>query len=215
MSSLEVNKKKYSIEVPKTTIKISSNERVFIAGKTQSGKTTLCKFLLHTAKRLICIDGKDGMDTDWNLTDYEEGLDDRRIKNLDDYRIRLVNDKEQIIRVLNMAYMYGNTIIYIDEVTATIEPMTKAPQVIVDIWTRGAGRNIGGWANTQRPTSIPLIFLSEAENDFIFNLGLDKDRKKIADNIGSKAELKTKDKYGFYYYDMKSGKLNYYSGINL
>jgi hypothetical protein len=171
MTTLE-KKNNYSIVVPKTVIKISSNERVFVSGKTQSGKTTLCKFLLHDARRLIVIDGKDGLGVDWNLTDYEKGLDERRIKNLDDYRIRLVDNKEDIINVLNMAYIHGNCIVYIDEITATIEPRTKAPAIFTDIWTRGASRKIGAWSNT-------------------------------------------KDKHGFFYYSLASGKLNYYSGINV
>lgn len=175
---------------------ISPNDRVFVCGKTGSGKTTLVKYLLATAKRLIVIDGKDGIRSKWNLEDYKATRENKNLLiNHDEYRFRLVNDMSDIIEVLNIVYDNGNedapsTIIYIDEVTATIEPKSKTPQIFTDIWTRGRSRKIGAWSNTQRPTNVPLIFLSESEHIFEFTLNLEDDRKRVSQIIGKQALIK-------------------------
>jgi len=198
----------------KSQFNIKSSERVFICGKTGSGKTTLAKYLLFPAKHLIVIDGKDSQDLreEWNLTDYRKG-DLDKIKTGKDFRIRLVNNMEDIITVLNVAYEYGYCLIYIDEVTATIPPQTKPAPIFNDIWTRGRSRKIGGWSNTQRPTQIPLFFLSEAEHDFVFRMNLENDRKRMADIIGKKVLEPPKDKYGFFYYNLNDDKLSYYKRL--
>jgi len=199
------NKKQFSIK---------SNDRVFITGKTGSGKTTLAEHLLITAKRLIVIDGKDGLGDQWNLKDYTKG-DLNKIKYSEEYRIRLVNNMEDILTVLNVAYEFGNCIIYIDEITATIPPKSNPPSIFVDIWTRGRSRNIGAWGNTQRPTAIPLVFLSEAEYFFIFRLNLEGDRKRVADIVGKKVLSPPVDKYGFFFYNLDSNELRYYKRLNI
>lgn len=196
-------------------VNIKSNERVFICGKTGSGKSTLTRYLLMPSEHLIVIDGKDSEDTleNWNLEPYNREKHLKAIKNHEYCRIRLVNNMEDIIEVLNAIYEYGNHILYIDELTATIPPRTKAPAIFTDIWTRGRARNIGAWAGTQRPSQIPLEFISESEHLFIFKLTLENDRKRVSMITGNKVLPIPKDKFGFYYYNVNDGKLYYFKRL--
>jgi hypothetical protein len=195
------------------SVKIKSGERVALFGKTQSGKTTLAKYLLLPLHRLVVIDLKLGL-AEWGLEDFAtKHL--RAIKNQDDYKIR-VTTKEESLSVMSQLYESGNGTIFIDEIVALVPEQTKAPQIITDIWQRGAFKKISGWAGSQRPKKVPLIFLSEAEHFFIFKLNLEADRKTVYDNTGSKVLLKpTPDKHGFYYYSLESGKTRYYSQLNI
>lgn len=193
-------------------IKIKSGERVFLAGKTQSGKTTLAKYFLLPIKRLVVIDLKLGL-ADWGLEDYDK-KHLRAIRNAEEYKIR-VTTKEESIEVMSQLYETGYGTLFIDEIVALIPEQTKAPQIVTDIWQRGAFKKISGWAGSQRPKKVPLIFLSEAEHYFIFKLNLEADRKTVYDNTGSKMMLKpTPDKHGFYYYNLERNKTTYYKQLN-
>ena len=201
---------------------IKPNDRVFVCGKTGSGKTTLVKYLLATAKRLIVIDGKDGIRDKWNLEDYKANRENKnRIINNEDFRFRLINNYEDIIEVLNLVYDTGNiddtrpVIIYIDEIVATIPNPKKVPQIFIDLLQRGRSRKIGVWGNTQRPVNVPKVFISEAEHIFLFTLNLEDDRKAVASSVGKAAMIKPTDTYGFYYYNLNDNKLTYYKRLNI
>lgn len=210
-------------DAPKTSkdYAIAPNDRVFITGKTGSGKSTLVKYLLATAPRLIVIDDKDDMSEKWNLEDYRDTRENKsKISNRDDFRFRLVNNQEDILSVLSLVYSTAtketkSVIIYIDELTGTIPNPKMIPPIYRDIWSRGRSKNIGGWSNTQRPTEIALFFFTEVEHIFMFTLNHDDDRKRIAKVGGKQLMVKPLDKYGFYYYNGNSNEIKYYSKLNI
>lgn len=211
-TSNERVKEQSSVKIPETAIRISSHDRVLVAGKTGSGKSTLTMFMLATLKRLVVIDSKDGLQ-DWFLDDFNRSTINR-IKNGEAVRIRVVKD-EDALEVLRAAYEGKDIVVYIDEVTALIPPQSKPDQVFVDIWQRGRSRGVGAWAATQRPSGIPLIFMSEAEHFFIFRLNLDEDRKRLASFAGQEVREPVRDKYGFFYYNTNSGRAVYYRQMNI
>lgn len=192
------------------TYSISNKERVFIAGKTGSGKTTLAHLLLLPVKRLLLIDSKDGL-FNWDTEDYSSsGL--ARIRNKEPIRMRVVQ-KEQALIALTEAYNSGDIIIYLDEVTAIIPSVHKFEPIFTDIWSRGRSRNVGAWSTTQRPVSIPKLFLTESEHYFCFRLNSEDDRKIMAGYMGKGVLTPAKDPYGFYYRSIHNEKLIYYPKI--
>lgn len=202
----ELVKQKIKLEEPK----IEPHSRVLFVGKTGSGKTTAAKEFLKPVKRLLIIDSKNGLDN-WEH-ESDNVLTRAKFRNGKDTRIRVTEDKAAL-ELLQIAYDTGDCTVYIDEINAIIPPGTRPPQVFVNIWQRGRSKKIAGWASTQRPASIPLIFLSEAEYFFIFRLNLLDDRKRVAQFGGEQVLEPVRDKYGFYYYSINNDEPIYYKRI--
>lgn len=200
------------VKLPNTSQVINNNDRVAVFGQTGSGKTILSMTMLYKIKRLLVIDSKDSL-SKWDLTDWDNSSVDK-IREGETFRLRVVDD-DTAIKALELIYKYGNAIVYIDEVNAIIPPRKNAPQVFVDIWQRGRERNIGAWAASQRPVSIPLIFLSEAQHLFIFRLNNEDDRKTAAGYSDKRVKIKVVDRYGFYYYNVISDKLQYFKKLDV
>ena len=68
--------------LPEQLIEIQLNERVYIVGKTRSGKTFLARHLLRPVRRLVVIDPKNALKgwglEEWNsetIKSFQEGED--------------------------------------------------------------------------------------------------------------------------------------------
>lgn len=218
MVSSPISPKKNDVVQPKSPDKqigIKASQRVFIAGKTGSGKTTLAESMLFPVKRLIYVDSKDAVDNKkYNLVDKSDDAL-RKIERGDDIRVRVVYN-DDVFEYFSAAYKGGSIYVLIDELTAVIKPKGDPPQEFLDLWQRGRSKNIGAWALTQAPVSIPLVTMREAEHFFCFQLNLDDDRKRMAQVMG-KTVMNTpiKKKYSFYYKNIDDDKLLYFSGIKL
>lgn len=180
---------------------ISYHDRVFIAGKTGSGKTYLAKYISRRIPRLIVLDSK-GTLADWNLEpwDWQAKL---KLRRGEPVRARVVYDvqkeSETWIEAMEAAYEAGNCTVYIDEVYSIVEPGSKPPSIMWGLWTRGRELKVGAWASTQRPVSVPLFTISEAEHYFCFRLTLDEDRKRMAGYMGPQVIQPVTDIHGFWY----------------
>lgn len=183
-----------------TTIK--SSDRVFIAGKTGSGKTFLARHLTKRLPRLVVLDGKGSL-SDWNLDPW--GSEARRVLLAGDpIKVRVTaplkgDIKDFWEKVLGFCYYAGDLTIYIDEVYAITPPNASPGPHLNACFTRGREFGVGVWASSQRPVWIPLIAMSEAEHYFCFRLNLSDDRKRMAAFMGTDVNNPINDPHGFYY----------------
>jgi hypothetical protein len=186
-------------------VTIKPSERVFLAGKTGSGKTYLARYLLRSFRRLIVIDSK-GTLYNWGLEPWNR----KALKKLgrgEDVRARVTFDT---IRDIEDAWedmfadLYekggGNFVLYIDETYGVTPFGNRAPVGLTALYTRGREFNIGVWSATQRPLGVPLIEKSEAEHFFMFRLILKGDRQHMGEFLGEDvAERIIPHEHGFFY----------------
>ena len=192
---------------------INGADRVFICGKTGSGKTYLSRHLLASLNRLIVLDGK-GTLKDWNLEPYNRDSM-RKLRTGQDVRIRALPDlrdqpQEFFRRVLREAFEAGNVTVYIDELYSVVPPGTLAPPELWACYTRGREFGVGVWSATQRPVWVPLVALSESEHFFMFRLSLQEDRGRLAAFLGREVEEPISDTHGFFYGKAEWDKPEYY-----
>lgn len=190
---------------------IKNDEHVFIAGQTGSGKSFLKQAYLSGYKNVISLDLKG------KLT-YKPFLDNVPvIDNLDDlmqvgegkyiYRPRFeeIEDTTYMEKFFEWIYFRQNTIVDIDEIIALTEigGSQYIPRYAKAILTRGRERQTTIWGATQRPKTIPLVYMSEATHFFIFSLKLQDDRKRVQEIIPYNEVLQEipKQTHQFWYYN--------------
>jgi len=190
-------------------IEIATDERVFLTGRTRSGKTFLARNLLAPIERLIMLDPK-GTLADWRLDPW-----DRESRRLLDHgepvRARVAlpptaeDDEDFWNEVLFACWNAGNVTVYVDEVYL-LKPMDHGtyPSYLSRVYTGGGERGIGAWATAQRPTLIPLTLMTEATHVFAFRLLREDDRVTLAKNTHPAMEEDIPSEYphGFRYFNI-------------
>lgn len=190
--------------MPQQPRQIRTDERVFICGKTGSGKTTLAKWLTAKIRRLIVLDSK-GTLSSWGLTDFDNKAKSALVHG-EACRARALAPIGDDIDtsafwndVFRFAFEAGNVTLYIDELFAIVEPGQRPPAYLSACYTRGREFGVGVWASTQRPSWVPLFTMSEAEHYFMFRMNLAKDRATMAAFMTEQVYQPIKDPHGFYY----------------
>lgn len=194
----------------------SSASRVFVAGKTGSGKTTLVRELLTPVKRLLVLDPKGTLNVpEWNLTDWSD-RGRRALLAGDDVRLRVPAPLDGNWEpYCEAAYEAHELTVFIDEMYGVVPPGRRPSDSLVALYTRGREFEIGVWAATQRPVWVPLFAKSEAEWTFIFRLRLEDDRVHMAKLCGPAVENPIPDDFGFYVYFETWEDAEYVPGIEL
>lgn len=225
--------------------KIYTDEHVFIAGRTGTGKTRLTRQFLAGYKNVVVLDTKGlfswteipktkwkgrvaGKQTNHILVDGA-GVLTLTTHLADLARIRTPKIiyrpvlEEQTLEHYNefykWCYLRGNTIVNTDELFSICKNPLTYPEYLKGIMTRGRELNVSHWGATQRPSGIPIVTISEASHFFIFDLNNPDDRIKIA-TISGCPEFKTKpsdiaSRHSFWYYDVNGDGKAYISKLDI
>lgn len=185
---------------------IRGSQRVFIVGKTRSGKSTMARYLLKevvkAGGRVFIIDPK----RDWmgrpphrvpygKLTSEFRGSVDNPIQmnHFDpSIRVAIYEPSEwdsNMDRIIDEAIRYGYTTIYIDEIKQLV-PSTVAPKKLMIAYTQGAAFGVGVWGGVQRPKGIPEVMKDQAEVWIVFRVKKWEDRIDISTYIYEETETR-------------------------
>jgi hypothetical protein len=200
---------------------INSDESVFIAGMTGSGKTVLARNYLAGYDNVAVLDTKGLLswseipNTQWTGRKNHILVDGGRNLTLVDSVSQLggVTTPKIIYRpspqemsieyydtFFQWCYQRGETIVWIDELMSVCPNPMVIPFWLKAIYTRGREWNVAAWGLSQRPSGIPLVCMSEPLHMFVFDLNLERDRKRVAE-IGECPEMEVKPgKYNFWYH---------------
>ena len=170
---------------------IKSNDHVFVAGRTGSGKTFLVRKYLPGYEYVAVLDTKGLMN--WEEIPKEELTVINQLHQLDKVKTKKViyrpsfneMEIEYYDTFFKWVYQRGNTNLWIDELMSVCENATSIPEYLKACYTRGRELGIGVWGLSQRPKMIPIVCMSEATHFFIFDLNIVEDRDRLVKIAGA------------------------------
>lgn len=200
--------------------RINGDDRVFLGGKTSSGKTYAANLLTDDIARLVAFDPKPSLRA-WDLetvTSINHAAV-RALRRGENRRIRIPppnrNGIDYWIPWLNLLWDIGDVTGYIDEINLIVPPKRGAPVEFTRLYQQGRERGIGMWAATQRPVDIPRVCMTEAEWLFIFRLGSKSDRKRVADDGGDERLANPiTDRHGVWIYNQTWQRARYVQSLS-
>lgn len=197
------------------SVTIGTDEHVFIAGKTGSGKSFLAEVYLAGFNHVVKLDTKGEVferrkkkQPIWRgLVEGKDFTVIERLKDIDKVETPKIiyapifeeQTLEHYDSLLKWVYMRENTTLWIDELMS-IGDNSKYPPYLKAVMTRGRSKDAVVWALSQRPMEIPTIVLANATHFFIFNLNLPQDRKKMTETTGMIEFLDNPGYHNFWYY---------------
>lgn len=206
-------------------IKIGRDERGVLIGKTNSGKTTLARFLIEDDQKPFSVTwnpkGSDSI-LKWDhkhvtslrkLYDAADKEERRLIYTPDPY---LAEDEENQRELFYWVYENRNRRFYIDEATAIVYGGVRVPRGLLALINRGRERGISVLTATQRPSGVPMNVLSESEHYFVFEVLLPQDRQRIEAITGITVEDQMSlGDHEFFYFNQSRGLLPTKLKLNL
>jgi hypothetical protein len=208
------------------------NERYAFIGKTRAGKTQLAIVLAATFARALpapwevwWIDTKnDGKDIKtlrtWGFRNAASNQDRQTslLQNALYYYVPASDDKfdpdtvEQVQAICSVAFRRRNVIVCIDEYTQAVVSQKNAGAALLNIFTRGGGRDVGIIGLTQEPVYVPRQLISQSTHQILLNVTYEYDIKYLKGiDPAYVPPRKLGDDYGFWWrWSDGSGELIYY-----
>jgi len=190
-------------------VRIEPNDRVFIAGKTGSGKTVLAKELLTPYPYVVVLDNKGRFN--WPGAGLVTKLDllPKAAQKYNHIVFRpnplLEADaaafKEEMDAFFWWVYYRQNCILYIDEASQPgVIDSFHIPAGLNVIYKRGRELNIGCWASSQEPVNVHNTLMSQADHFFAFITQMQSHRDKMAGYMGDPVKYTIPRNYKFFYF---------------
>ena len=163
-------------------IRILASDRVAFIGASGTGKTELAKFFLSRLNRVVVIDPKhtfrlEGFKRTWRLP-WAKNSDFRLI-----VRPKMDQDAE-LYELIARLYKMGHVTIYVDEMATLSDMFPHTTALLKNVARTGREKRVALWSAVQRPRGVPLVFFTECETFFVFNLRSMDDRQHIRGYIG-------------------------------
>jgi predicted ATPase len=163
-------------------IRILASDRVAFIGASGTGKTELAKFFLTRLNRVVVIDPKhtfrlEGFKRTWRLP-WAKNSDFRLI-----VRPKMDQDAE-LYELIARLYKMGHVTIYVDEMATLSDMFPSSTALLKNVARTGREKRVALWSAVQRPRGVPLVFFTECETFFVFNLRSMDDRQHIRGYIG-------------------------------
>ena len=188
-------------------MQINTSQRIFICGKTRSGKSVFAKSLLHMYPRILLHDRKH------EHAEFMRTHHFTPVRDPNELLLAIQKNKRRILyqpadpsvedfnEVCRIVYNTGNICIMVDEASSYVTA-SQIPFWFSEILRLGGLRGIGAIIITQRPRAIHNTVISESEFIFAFRLHLKTDRDKLREVIGEEVEaLRQMPYYHFLAYD--------------
>jgi len=203
-----------------------SGERAVFLGQTGSGKTYFMRSLLGaylSRRQLFVVDTKH--DPAWSRLPgarYVATLG--ALQRAKFPRVPLVvwrpsgleaSDFGVFDAFYSWLYARGNSVVFVDEVAQTVQGSTSYGAGFADVITRGRVRGIVACFGSQRPVLVPRIIYSESQRFYVFFVSDKRDRETIAAFTNPALSAEVPDTHGFWYYNTKTRKPAYFSGLDL
>jgi len=180
-------------------LKLLPNQRVFVTGKTRSGKSYLVLHALVPLFRYYVIyDYKNEIDLPGavifrKISDFRDNPGQPKII----YRPDTGTDDE-FNQLCGVVFRRGNTMFVVDEIVNHCTQHNIQPNH-AKILRLGASLGIGIINCTQEPVGVHRNLLTQAEHFFIFDIPDPNHRKKLAGYTGPQVVERVMD-YHFWYY---------------
>lgn len=198
----------------KVQIQLKPDERWYFVGKTGSGKTTLAKhFLTFKAKKkpvVIVADdlwlgrGKDKLT--WSTSGLGTIARPRLVRRFNPkFRVQCIEpdspgwEDANLLAMFAAVLKHGNITVYIDELFGVVDQHHN-PIEFKELWSKGRKYGVEAWGGSQRPSELPDLVMSQAENWAVFRVINPKDLNKVADMTGSPQVRRNRLKPFWWYY---------------